>query len=563
MTSIFLFRLLAVVLFFTSATIQSQSLNWVKPINGNGNTFAQNIAVDAQGNSYILGEFTGSIDLDPSAGEYTLTALGEYDLYVAKFDTDGNFAWARHYGSTGSEATRYITVDVAGNIYATGQFSGTIDFDPGAGNASYTNIGFGDIFVVKLNSNGDLIWAKQIGGPGADWCEAINIDTSGMVFLTGFFRGTVDFNPGSENYSLTAFGDDAFICKLDQNGEFLWAKHFGGASSVSVILRDSKLDAAGNICVAGYFLGTADFDPSAVVFNLTTIANTDIFVAKYDTNGNFFWARQQGGQLNESVSTIAIDSDNNIYTTGYFSGAVDFDPGNAIMSLSSIGNDDAFICKLDANGDLVWAKRLGGTLQDFARDLKIDATGNLYVSGYFQQTADFELGTGTYELTAAGLKDGFILQLSADADLLSVYTLGGLGNDSISSFDIDALGSLYGCGYFSQTVDFDPEAAVVNLFATGNLDGFVMKLNPNALGTQQPKSAKVLKLYPNPTADYFQIGIANSGEIIQITITDVHGKILKTFANQPKYEISDLSVGVYLVQAYMANGRFVQKLVKE
>ncbi len=90
-----------------------------------------------------------------------------------------------------------------------------------------------------------------------------------------------------------------------------------------------------------------------------------------------------------------------------------------------------------------------------------------------------------------------------------------------------------------------------------------MKLNPNALGTQQPKSAKVLKLYPNPTADYFQIGIANSGEIIQITITDVHGKILKTFANQPKYEISDLSVGVYLVQAYMANGRFVQKLVKE
>lgn len=556
-------RISLFILLFLYHSVSGQALDWVKPINGNGFTFAQNIAVDAQGNSYILGEFTGTIDLDPSAVEYALTALGAYDIYVAKYDNEGNFVWARHYGSAGAETARYITVDTVGNIYATGQFSGTIDFASGAGNTNFTDTGFGDIFIAKLNSNGDLLWAKQIGGADSDWCEAINIDFSGNVFLTGFFRGTADFNTGSGVFNLTTLGDDAFICKLDQNGDFVWAKHFGGTATASVFLRDSKLDSWGNICVAGNFYGTPDFDPGAGIFNLTAVANSDIFIAKYDTNGNFVWARQQGGQLNESVSAIAIDSDKNVYATGYFSGAVNFDPGNATMSLTSNGNDDAFICKLDANGDLIWAKRLGGTLQDFARDLKIDATGNLNVAGYFEQTVDFDLGTGTYELTAAGLKDGFLLQMNTDADLISAYTFGGLGNDSFSSFDIDALGSLYGCGYFSQTVDFDPEVAVVNLSATGNLDGFVMKLNPNVLGIQQPQSTKALKLYPNPTADYFQIGVANNTEIIKMIVTDVHGRILKTFANQPKYEISDLPTGVYFVQAYMPNGRFVQKLVKE
>jgi len=561
MKSGLLFRLVSFGLFFTAMVAQGQSLHWVKPINGNANTFAQNIAVDAQGNSYVLGEFTESIDLDPSAAEHTLTSLGEYDIYVAKYDANGNFAWATHYGSTGAEATRYITVDTAGNIYATGQFSGTIDFDAGAGNTSFTNMGFGDIFVTKLNGDGDLIWAKQIGGPGADWCEAINIDASGNALLTGFFRGTVDFNPGSETFSLTAFGDDAFICKLDQNGDFVWAKRFG-ASFASVILRDSKLDSSGNICVAGYFLGTPDFDPGNGVFNLTPIANADIFIAKYDTNGNFVWARQQGGLLAEGVSAIAIDAADNVYATGYFAGVVDFDPGSGTMSLASAGNDDTFICKLDANGDLIWAKALGGTLQDYGRDLKIDATQNLYVAGYFQQTTDFDLGAGIHELTAVGLKDGFVLKLNSDADLIWVSTFGGLGNDSVSGFDIDAMGNLYGCGYFSQTVDFDPEATVVNLLATGINDGFVMKLNPNALSTQQSQAVKTLTLYPNPATDYFQIGTATDSEITKIIVTDFNGKILKTFQNQSKYELSDLPAGVYLVKAYTANGQMIQKLVK-
>ncbi len=299
---------------------------WVKQMGGSLDDNGTAIAVDAAGNVYITGWFHGTVDFDPGFGETSLTSAGLTDIFIQKLDTDGNFVWVKQMGGTNDCEARGITVDVSGNIYTTGVFKGTANFHTGFGTSYFTSAGDWDIFIHKLSSEGEFVWAKQVGGSLWDHAYTVIVDSFGDISITGFYSGTVDFDPGDGTAFLTPIGArDIYILKLNNDGDYLWAKSMGGNTDDRGY--GHGVDASGNVYIAGYFTGTASFGPGLGTANLTSFGNEDIFIQKFDPDGDFLWVKQIGGTQAERAHRIAIDSDGNSYTTGIFKGTVDFDPG--------------------------------------------------------------------------------------------------------------------------------------------------------------------------------------------------------------------------------------------
>ena len=205
------------------------------------------------------------------------------ELLASPLYASGTFLWAKSMGGTSSDFANGIAVDSSGNVYTTGSFSGTADFDPGTGTADLTSAGSGDIFVSKLDSSGDFVWTKSMGGMDYDEGRSIAVDSSGSVYTTGYFQGTADFDPSVGTANLTSTGSDQiFVSKLDSSGDFVWAKSMGGTSDDGG--SSIALDLSGNVyTTGGYYSTTADFDPDgAGTANLTNAGGYDIFVSKLE-----------------------------------------------------------------------------------------------------------------------------------------------------------------------------------------------------------------------------------------------------------------------------------------
>ncbi|MBO9201301.1 MULTISPECIES: MBG domain-containing protein [Niastella] len=386
------------------------------------------------------------------------------------------YNWAKRIGSSNADLGNSITVDASGNVYTTGNFVGTGDFDPGTGIQNLVSAGASDIFISKTDAAGQLVWAKRMGGASGDYGNSIAVDASGNVYITGYFSGTADLDPGPGMQNHTAVGFfDAFISKLDASGNFVWAKSFGGllgeqAGSIAV-------DGSGNVYTTGIFNSTVDFDPGAGINYLTSAGGGDIFISKLDAMGNFVWAKSIGNAGSDNSESLEVDASGNVYTTGYFQGTVDFDPGPGTQPLTSVDDRDIYISKLDASGNFVWVKQIGGASYDVGYSIKVDASGNVYTAGFFQGTVDFDPGMNIHNLVSSGLTDVFILKLDAAGNFIWAKPLGGGGSDWAHSIVIDASDNVYLSGYFEGTVDFDTGTGTHTLTSAGGFDVFVIKLN--------------------------------------------------------------------------------------
>lgn len=467
------FILVGLCLFLAAqASLIAQNHIWAKSMGSQEYDSGRAIANDGSGNVYTTGFFGGTTDFDPGAGTYNLTAtsFNERDIFISKLDAAGNFLWAKQISSSKEIHSLGIVVDGTGNVYTTGWFIGNVDFDPNAGiyNLSSSNIhmviddifvskldaagnfvwaknigskfnnrGFNialdnsgnvyitggggkispledvtDIFVVKLDAKGSLLWTKKMDGSDSAYGSGITVDGSGNVYLTGSFSGTVDFDPNMGNNDLTSLGEtDIFLSKLDAAGNVIWVKRMGGGDHDSA--NSIAIDGAGNVYLTGNFRGIADFDPNGGASILTSVGLANIFISKLDGSGNLVWAKGMSGINYGYASDITVDGSGNVYTTGIFSGIVDFDPNLGNYDLTSAGQSDIFISKLDAAGNLVWARSMGGFGYDYADGIGIDGSGNVYTTGSFSGTVDFDPNAGTANLTSVRLNDIFISKLSA------------------------------------------------------------------------------------------------------------------------------------------------------
>ncbi|MCS3798547.1 MBG domain-containing protein [Niastella sp. OAS944] len=453
--------------------------NWAKRMGSGGADVGQSVTVDASGNVYSTGNFTGTVDFDPGAGVQNLVSAGANDVYISKLDAVGRLVWAKSIGGISGDYSKAIAVDASGNVYITGMFWGTADLDPGPGTLNFTSTGFFDTFIIKLDASGNLVWAKILKSSSGIQALSMAVDASGNVFTTGIMNGTVDFDPGPGVYNLTgAGGGDIFVCKLDAAGNFEWAKcmgNTGGDMSFSI-----TVDASGNVYTTGYFQYTVDFDPGPGTQNLSSVDDRDIFISKFDAAGNYVWAKRMGGGAYDAGYSVAVDASGNVYTTGFFQGTADFDPGIGTYNLVSSGNTDIFISKLDAAGNFVWAKRMGGAGHEDGNSLTVDASGNVYITGTFEGTADFDPDAGTLNLVSGGDYDIFISKLNTSGNLVWARNVSGSGNDHGQSISVDATGNVYITGDFQETGDFDPGTGTGDLVSAGDNDIFIAKFSPTA-----------------------------------------------------------------------------------
>jgi hypothetical protein len=489
MTTITKFLTLALV--SLSQVINAQTYEWVKTFGGTNADYGQSIAIDGSGNIYTTGMFRGTVDFDPGAATFNLTSIGTDDIFVSKFDASGNFLWAKKIDdSNGYSVVRSIAVDDNGNVYTTGRFQGTVDFDPGAGTFNITstivnNQPVINVFISKLDASGNFVWAKQLGGTGDDEVYSITVDGSANVYTTGAFEETADFDPGAGTFNLNAFGGsyDIFISKLDVSGNFVFAVSLEGNGLD--FGRSLAVDDSGNVYYTGEFQGTVDFNPGGGTFNFTSAGGKDAFISKLDAFGSFVWAKQIGGTTLDEGRSIAVDNSGNVYTSGIFSGIVDFDPGIGTVNLLSAGLTDVFISKLDGSGNFVWTKQFDVDIFD-GKSLVLDGAGNVYSTGSFTGTVDFNPGAGTFNLFSVGQEDAFISKLDASGNFIWALKLSGTGGDERGhSIFVDASSNVYTTGSFIGTADFDPGPLTSLQSSAGSTDVFVHKMSQciNSTGT--------------------------------------------------------------------------------
>ena len=395
----------------------------------------------------------------------------------------GDFGWASTFETGNVQIEQYVrssAVDSSGNVYQVGSFTGTVDFDPGTGTTNVAAVGGQDAFVEKLDSTGKLVWVKTFSGTSNEKATSITLDSSGNPIVTGWYQGTVDFDASSTVNNLTSQGaEDTFIVKLSSNGVFQWAKTVGGTGSDQGFAVTT--DSSSNILVAGKFSGTADFDPSSNTNNLiSNNTGQGLFILKLDANGIFVWSKAiLGSDSNrKDVATINSDSQNNVYLGGNFWGSIDLDPGAGVFSITQAGNYNGYFVKLDQNGIFNWGEHIK-TSDSFVSSSVTDFTGNIYLTGFFNGTVDFDPTNSTYNLTSNGSLDAFVQKLSPTGSLIWVKTWGGTGVDGGNTISIDNNNRLKVSGFYMNSVDFDPGMDSTVLSSQGDYDHFVSVLDLN------------------------------------------------------------------------------------
>ena len=422
-----------------------------------GRDAANAVAVDGSGNVYVSGLFQNTVDFGDgypiSSNAWNTCPMPGNNIFVSKFAPDGTFQWVRTWGGkTGGESYNIAVDTVNGYVYAQGDWStspntGTVDFNPtgnGSGHDWHANHGFYDVFLSKWDLNGTFQWAKTWGGEAYDDGTTVTVDSSGNVYVAGMYGSiNIDFDPDGTNPaglghpanvtpSVPVYGRnvDVFLVKFDNSnhGNFQWVRTWGGLDiddAAGAVLADH----ANNVYVGGRFgcpscnfnagpSGSADFHqthnpaPPGATYDQKSDA-LDAFLAKYDSNGNYLWARTWGGNGWDCTDHIGVDRVNNVYTTGFFTSTANFDEIGSGDNRVSNGNRDIFLNMFDSTGNFQWTKTWGGSGDDYGFSIAFDGADNLYVVGPFADTVDFDPGTSVDNHIAHGVADVFLTKYLA------------------------------------------------------------------------------------------------------------------------------------------------------
>ncbi|NOY50143.1 MAG: T9SS type A sorting domain-containing protein [Chlorobi bacterium] len=533
----------------------AQVFNWANTFESGGKSSVYQTLVNSNGDIYVAGHFSGSTDFDPGDGTLILTSYGNTDAYVAKLNANGNILWAKQFGGTDADYIRGMDIDPSGNIYCTGSFSGTANFDPGSENAYYTSYGGEDMFIAELDEDGNYLWSGHMGSALDDHSVSIKTTVSGNIYISGYYMGVADVNPSdTAEFYLTTNNQATFVEKLNVDHELLWAKSMGGAAFD--YCQSMCLDESENIYTCGMFGGIGDFDPGDGAFYLYAVGDRDIFISKLNSDGEFTWAISMGGPEGESAQSIAYDGDGNVYVCGNFKGTVDFDPDTLNYYMTSFGDNDIFVGKFDVNSNLLWVKQLGGELGDSPYALSLDNEDNVYVTGLFEGTADFNPGAENYYLTSLGDYDAFVSKINTNGDFVWAADMGGTLLDRGLAITNTDGNELFVGGLFTGLADFDPSDDTFYLNGTGEYNSFLTKLNTDLLGTPDFMGNEY-SIYPNPTHSAIYIKFPASKPSVNIAVFNILGKmILERDYNEQNLLKLDLKggKGLFLVQVTKMDG---------
>ncbi|MBI4929666.1 MAG: hypothetical protein HY841_02810, partial [Bacteroidetes bacterium] len=504
---------------------QIPSWAWAKQAGTNMNVEAFSVTADASGNSYVMGMFAGT---SITFGSTTLNALvGSTvtgDIFLVKYNAIGGVVWAKNAGGKDWDQGESVASDGFGNLYMAGWYwSDTIIFGSdtliNAGVSGYP-IGTTDMFIAKYDTAGNILWAKRAGGTLGDSALSVTADAFGNVYVVGSFKsssitfGSTTLTNAGGNYAM-------FIVKYDANGNVLWAKSAGGNNPDCPASVSS--DASGNVYVAGTFRS------SSITFGSTTLTNTnsgwaEIFIVKYDASGNALWAKSASGITGDYATSVSCDAFGNVYMAGYsYSSSITF----ASITLPHINASDIFIVKYDTLGNVLWAQRAGGGgNNDAAWSMVVDNSGNIYLTGEF--SSNTIIFGSTILSSPNNSADIFVVKYDSSGSVIWAIRVGGNDADIPKSIVADASGYVYVAGYFeSPSISFD----ATTLSTSAQIHKmFIAKLGI-VTGVNEFINKEEINIYPNPTGGVFNLkmGQFENLKMKSIEIYNVYGE--KIFYN--------------------------------
>lgn len=569
-------KLLLIAGFFTAVITQAQIYQSTQTFGASSVDFSQTSAMDAQGNVYSAGNIGSSVTFGPSSVTHR---GGNADGYLAKYDPVGNPLWIKSFAGGFDDVVTAMTVAPSGDILLTGYFQGSgtqsFDADPGPSVFNLSQPAFilsRDCFIIKLDSNGDFIWAKQISNPSGGAAQEdsfdIEVGEQGDVYVSGRFI-LADFDPGPSTQTILtpSNGFEGFILKLDSNGDFVWVNHIKNSQNS---VRDIVLDTNGDIIAIGEFNGTIDIaGASATPVNLTSSGANDVFMVKYDPLGNHVWSQKIGGTGADLANVIERTTTGEFVLGGSFNGVMDIDPDPSVtLNVTSNGSTDGYVLALNSNGRINNHYTIGGSAADEVNDILLDYTGKTIVTGMFSGVVDFDTSTATANGTSLGNTDAFMLSLDNNTFLYDTHFTYG-GSDNLRNTKVEynaAQDRLSFLGAFSSTADFNPFAGVDNKTSQGSSDVYLMQLLGAVLSNDGANLDASISMFPNPARDF--VGFKSSNLLHSVTIIDMNGRMLfesrfRESATQQNISLPQLKAGIYFVTIQSDLGQKVEKLIVE
>ncbi len=379
------------------------------------------------------------------------------------------FEWAKNLGGKGDDRGNCITTDAKRNVIIAGRYrSSSINF--GKTTLINSDSSSADIFIIKLNSNGKILWAKSLGGKGDDDATACRADRNGNIAVAGWFECT-DFIIGKSTLTNVhpGKGCDFFIAKFSEHGECIWANAAGGKGSDGDY-SSCSIDAKGNILVSGIFNSSEmDFGD----FKLYNSGSSDMFIAKYSTDGKIQWAKNAIGSDSDEGQSCSMDAQGNIFAGGFFnSPSLTFD--SIILVNTEPKSGDAFIVKYNPDGNVLWAKNIGGTETEIGNCFT-DPSGNTIMAGIFFSPT---IKAGQTTLTNAGGGDIFLIKFNPKGEILWAKSAGGNSMDGVRNFYVDNTGNILITGSYSSPILIFGKDTLKNI-VEGTEDIFLAKYDPS------------------------------------------------------------------------------------
>ncbi len=569
--------IITISLSITNLSAQAPAWAWANSAGGLLDESGKSVTTDYTGNVYVTGFFRSRTI---QFGTYTLTNYDTTgatdDVFIVKYDSSGGVLWAKSITGNGNDDGLSLSTDFMGNVYLTGSFTSTTLY---AGFITLSNANTDslspnyDAFIAMYNVLGNIQWAKRFGGIGEEIISGVSTDLGGNTYITGSYSSdTVAFDTSK----VVSDGSlNAFIAKLNLFGDVSWARSAGGIKEDKA--TGIATDSIGNIAITGYFFSnTMAFDTILLTKKDTTGSDTtgysnDIFIAKYNSNGNVLWAKDAGGTnvYYDAVSSngIAMDKKGNAYITGYFRyDSIFFD--SIAIYLSSFSRD-IFIAKYNQNGKAMWAQQAGGFLDDEGRGVAVDIQGSVFVTG------DYSGGSITFDTTTINAMsadpDIFVVKLDSLGHVFWAKSTGGSIGDFANSIAVFDVNKVYVTGqYVSPSISFDAFTVTNQSTAGSGADLFVARLYPSTVGI--PHFASVdnnLMVCPNPAVQYATISysLKSATKVTLEIYNELGAKVVDVISSEKQsegdynYLFSAPQSGIYFVKLQTQDGVLVKRIV--
>jgi hypothetical protein len=465
------------------------SVQWSQQISGKGHQWISDVVADASGNIYVAGDFQDTCIFYQYPEAVKLIPKGGDGLFVAKYTAQGKLMWIKQLGGEGDIEAGKLVLDPFGNIYFSGSFTPTLFVvdDPGVATIICRE-GKNNTYICKLTGEGKVLWLKHFQSEYHNDPGDMAIDTKGNLVCMGRFETMVDLDPGEgvkickiSRYERSyewpnASGFEVFVVKLDCSGNLLWSHHL--AATGDCFGYGVEVDANDQVYCTGTYDGNLFIYDQPHISALPSNSSNSSFVLKMDAMGKIRWNRSLAtADVDLWADDMLIDADGNIYLQGIFRNDATFSSKMYKGYINSNGDLDFFLCCLNKYGEVMWVKQFGGEESDHCNDFCLDDQSNIYLSGHFYKSVDFDPGVNQHIETAKNGENLFVLKLDKRGDFQWVYTAGGQGKGQVWSYALswNKISGLCMSGYFGTSkLELGGNNILVN---GGSYDTFIATIN--------------------------------------------------------------------------------------